>query len=202
MVIAKQTNGKNYFTIWYWFRLSPSYPHTKKPGWAGRGNMESTPKSESELIDQILREAEQGWVGLMRDTPDDYQAAVEKAKRLGLLKAVSKSSFEITNEGYDALEMGGFDKWNEERRRRKSPQPPSINVGGHAVIGDNNSGVNQSRDFLNNASPITQNATPSEKPADNPIKKSDHTSWDKLKYIAGISAAIAAIIGLVKACMS
>jgi hypothetical protein len=68
----------------------------------------------------------------------------------------------------------------------------------NSVVGDNNSGVIQGRDFLNNSSP-TINTTPQH---DQPKQKAptmSHTFWDKVKYISVIVGGVSAlIIGLGK----
>ncbi len=151
-------------------------------------------QKESGLIDQVLNDAQEHYISLMRDTPPDYQKAVEKAKRHGLLKAVSKTSYELTDEGYSALDLGGFDFWKEHRAQKERSQYNQIHVGGNAVIGDGNMGVDQSRDSKNQSPTLPISQQPKAIPNPKPIKTSDHTIWDKVKYISAIVGAIGALV--------
>ncbi|QDK80882.1 hypothetical protein EXU85_20605 [Spirosoma sp. KCTC 42546] len=156
-------------------------------------------KNESELIDKILEEGQNNYLSTDRSTPDDYEKAFQKARRLGLLQAASKNSFELSKEGERAYELGGVENWKKEKEDEKKRHSIHIS-GGNAVIGNNNSGNSQGRDFLNSQSPtFITSKHPSAIPENNPIKKSDHSIWDKIKYISGIAAALAALIGLLVA---
>ncbi|GAA4448673.1 hypothetical protein GCM10023189_06880 [Nibrella saemangeumensis] len=152
---------------------------------------------ESELINQILKDGQERWITPTRSTPKDYQQAIQKAKRYGLLKAVSKDSFEVTEEGQKAFDLGGFDRWKEIWDHSSQSRYDSIIIGGNVVIGNNNSDVTQGHN-LSKSSPIntvTQQSQHSEKS----IKKSEHSAWDKIKYISVIVGGLSAlIVGLAK----
>lgn len=50
---------------------------------------------------------------------------------------------------------------------------------------------------LDSLSPAIKNAAQSDQPKQRPIKKSDHSIWDKIKYISGIVGAIGVVIGAI-----
>lgn len=118
----------------------------------------------------------------------------------------SEKAIALTPKGVEVFKRGGWKKYLvafKEQEMKKKPQTDktSVVVNGTAVIGNNNSHIYQERD-LNNLSP-TRNIPPQQaQPSPNPIKKTDHGIWDKIKYISviigGLGAALAASISNAK----
>lgn len=91
----------------------------------------------SEEIDQILHDAEDGYAAhLTRGSSNEYEKAFAKVLRHGLVKPISKSSYELTLEGEKAIELGGFDNWKKHKEQQELQRHAHIHVsGGNAVIG-------------------------------------------------------------------
>ncbi len=102
----------------------------------------------SEQINQILHDAEEGYAAHpTRGSSNEYEKAFAKVLRYGLVKPISKDSYELTLEGEKAIELGGFDSWKKYKAQQESQRYANIHVsGGNAVIGNHNSGVAQAQD--------------------------------------------------------
>jgi hypothetical protein len=98
---------------------------------------------ESNWIDKILTDARQGVVVHIRANSDEYEAAIDKAIAYNL---ITNNTHRLTEKGYKAIEVGGFDNWITYREQREAEQQRSISVSGNAVIGNNKSGVFQGQD--------------------------------------------------------
>lgn len=98
---------------------------------------------ELNWIDKVLADARQGVVVRIRANTDEYEAAIDKAIAYNL---ITDKSHRLTEKGYKAIEVGGFNNWIEYREQRESEQQRGISVSGNAVIGNNNSGVFQGQD--------------------------------------------------------
>lgn len=102
----------------------------------------------SEEIDRILHDAEDGYAAHpTRGSSNEYERAFAKVLRHGLVKPVSKDSYELTLEGERTIELGGFDNWKKHKEQQELQRHAHIHVsGGNAVIGNNNLGVVQGQD--------------------------------------------------------
>lgn len=95
------------------------------------------------MIDKVLTDARQGIVVRIRANSDEYEAAIDKAIAY---KLITDNTHRLTEKGYKAIEVGGFDDWITCREQREVEQQKGISVSGNAVIGNNNSGVLQGQD--------------------------------------------------------
>ncbi|GAB3890049.1 hypothetical protein [Spirosoma agri] len=102
----------------------------------------------SEHIDQILHDAEEGYVAHpTRGSSNEYEKAFDKLVRHGLVKPISKDSYELTLEGEKAIEFGGFENWKKHKEEKESHRHNNIHVsGGNTIIGSHNSGVIQAQE--------------------------------------------------------
>jgi hypothetical protein len=98
---------------------------------------------ESNWIDKVLTDARQGVVVRIRANSEEYEAAIDKALAY---KLITDNTHRLTEKGYKAIKLGGFDKWITYREQRKVEEQKGISVSGNAVIGNNNSGVFQGQD--------------------------------------------------------
>ena len=155
----------------------------------------------SEQIDEFLIKIQNGrLVFLVEESPAIECQAIDKALEYELIKKEG-DFYRLRQQGNKAIKAGGFDKWEQENERRENERSniTSINVSGHAIIGNNNSGNTQGSSFrdLNNLSPTTKNTSQENQSVHSSKTKTDHSIWDKIKYISvvvgGICAAIAAI---------
>ncbi|SOD97640.1 hypothetical protein [Spirosoma fluviale] len=101
----------------------------------------------SEQIDEILiYVAEGGYIGISNDTPDLYRKAVSKMKALGLI-VPRANTYDLTDKGYDAIEVGGYEKWRELIAKREAElKNPLVKID-NSIFGNNNSGNNVGQDF-------------------------------------------------------
>jgi len=95
-----------------------------------------------------------------------------------------------------AIESGNPIEYMEEWREEQKPKP-SI-YADNSIVGDNNAGnhLSQGRDFLNSLSPtintVPQQAQPKQKP-----DTTNHTFWDKAKYISVIIGGLAGLAAMI-----
>ena len=121
--------------------------------------------TKSELIDKVLENAKNGQAVLARDTPDDYSEALNEAEERKFIRDTG-SGYRLTSTGRDVLDLGGFDKWREHKNKiQENATKPLFSVGNNAIIGDNNSGNNQGRDFFD-----LPQSQPETKPTTNPVQ--------------------------------
>jgi hypothetical protein len=155
--------------------------------------------TESEIIDEILSFKSEGYKAAPHGvSSEDYNQAFESAIEHGLINHFTRAHYELTSEGKQAVRLGGVDKWLEFKERHNAGNPNNSNtINFHAPV--TGSVVNQDsplRDlkYQSPIVPISQpvNATPNEKP----IKKSDHTIWDKIKYVSGVIVGVGSIAAL------
>ncbi|OIN60587.1 hypothetical protein [Arsenicibacter rosenii] len=97
---------------------------------------------ESKWIDKVLTDARQGVVVRIRANTREYEAAIDKAIAFNL---ISGTNYRLTEKGYKAIEVGGFDNWIQYMEQREVERR-GILVNGNAVIGNNNFGVLQGQD--------------------------------------------------------
>ena len=150
----------------------------------------------SEQIDEILKAKveHQELMFLTKDSAILYRQAIDKMKAYGLITPRG-NTYDLTQNGYDAYESRSFDKWLQDYTIRQSP----ISIS-NAIIGDNNVGNVQGRDFRDNQSPIlTISQAEKDIPSPKPQKKSDHTIWDKVKYVSGVVVGIGSLCTLIAA---
>ncbi|WP_420150347.1 hypothetical protein [Spirosoma sp.] len=153
--------------------------------------------TQSEQIDEILDDLNNGeLIALHNDVTDLFRNAVKKSIAFDLITPYS-NTYRLTQKGYQCIEAGGFDNWRELVSKQEHDKKGSIRVSGNAIIGDNNTGVTQGRDFLNSESPTIKNNPQQNQPVANATKKSDHTIWDKIKYVSVIIGGLGAAIGTI-----
>lgn len=157
--------------------------------------------TESEIIDEILRVGRDGTKAAPAGVSDErYDQAFEQAIEDGLINHLTRAHYVLTSEGKRAIKLGGYDKWKAFKEKQNAPQNASVHIG-NAIIGNNNTGNTQGSDLreLNNQSSAINVAPQQAQPRENPIKKSDHSIWDKIKYVSVIvGGASALILGLAK----
>ncbi|GAB3494278.1 hypothetical protein [Spirosoma knui] len=150
----------------------------------------------SERIDKLLNDTanEDYWLLTLED-PDNQYPVLQRAAAYGLI-IINEHTYELTQKGHEALRAGGFEKWLKLIEHQNKPNQ-NIHVGG-PVIGSQIGHGSSLRD-LNSQSPAINAAPQQAQPRENPIKKSDHSIWDKIKYVSVIVGGVSAlIVGLAK----
>lgn len=68
----------------------------------------------SQKMDFILKTIDKNrWISFSKDdTPDTFKAK-DKLRAFGLIERHGKLSWQLTDEGYKAIELGGFAKWQK-----------------------------------------------------------------------------------------
>jgi hypothetical protein len=142
------------------------------------------------LLDELLFKAQNGPADHPEVRTIDYNDTFEFLRHEKLAKPRSKTNYELLPEGKMAVIKGGYSTWKEENKSQSS-----FHISGsNNIIGSNNSNKNQGRDFLNSESPTIKNSPQSTQTSAKASNKSDHSVWDKIKYISVIIGGIAALI--------
>ena len=77
--------------------------------------------TEDDLItiemENILKNIDQNrWISFSKSDTDETFKAKDKLRAFGLIERHGKLSWQLTEEGYKAIELGGFFKWKKQRR--------------------------------------------------------------------------------------
>lgn len=68
---------------------------------------------------------ENRWIAFSKTDSADLYKAKDKLRAYGLIERHSKLSWQLTKEGYKAVELGGFDQWiqNQNKKTLKKELP-------------------------------------------------------------------------------
>ena len=106
---------------------------------------------------------------------------------------LSNYSFYLTENGLDAIELGGYEKWIENRKATNNPQP--IIQNNLTINGNNNQGIVQDSELKESLFLFGQTHIPL---IESSSRKKSQEFWDKAKTIATILAFLTAVIGIFK----
>ena len=149
--------------------------------------------AENEVLNKI---AEQGMIANVKSTPEHWSIAIEKLKAHGLITDVQQRYiYKLTQEGYKAVSLGGFNGWLESVNKRESQSRTGITVAGNALIGNNNSGNNVGQDFevFPQIQPITSPSQYANQSSTHEVKvsKAQFIFWLFSAFASGIAVGIA-----------
>jgi len=84
-----------------------------------------------EEIDKILFEInEKGFIGFTKDTPVQEIKAKQRLVRLELIKPKSKYSYDLTDKGQEAVDLGGYETWlkKQQTENQKNDQIKDLTI--------------------------------------------------------------------------
>lgn len=108
-----------------------------------------------EDIDKIIYEInETGYLATHKDWEGSHQALL-KLEAENIIQNKGRNDYYLTKNGYKVIELGGYEKWLEFLNKQEKKSSISI-VGDNAVIGNNNSNLNQGHNLglLNSNKPV------------------------------------------------
>ncbi|WOI23482.1 hypothetical protein [Nonlabens ulvanivorans] len=96
-------------------------------------------------MNELLRDIDKNrWISLSKDSPKKIFKAKDKLRAFGLIERQGKYSWRLTQSGYEAVELGGFDEWlaqNKTDKNQKLEQTynaKNINVNNNNQSNENN----------------------------------------------------------------
>ena len=74
----------------------------------------------------ILTEIDKNrWIAFSKDDSTEIFKAKDKLRAFGLIERHGKLSWQLTGEGYKAVELGGFDQWADHNKIKESVESRS-----------------------------------------------------------------------------
>lgn len=71
-------------------------------------------------LDEILFEIEEkGVISFSKDTHRNMMNAKQRLLRLGLITAKSEYSYDLTDKGQEAVDLGGYEAWIKQNKEEK-----------------------------------------------------------------------------------
>lgn len=96
----------------------------------------------TEKMDYILTTIDQNrWISFSKDDSPETFKAKDKLRAFGLIERHGKYSWQLTEEGYKAVEMGGFKPWHDNR---KTTNESGVRIDTVSIISGNRNKVDQS----------------------------------------------------------
>jgi predicted transcriptional regulator len=144
-------------------------------------------RSMKEDIDRIIYEInESGYLATHKDWEGSLQALL-RLEAENIIQNKGRNDYYLTKNGYKVIELGGYEKWLEFLNKQEKKSSISI-VGDNAVIGNNNSNLNQGHKL---------GLLDSKKPVEN-LKEKDVTEikMSKAQFIFWLFTAFTSGIGV------
>lgn len=79
-----------------------------------------------EEIDKVLNQInEKRWISLSKSSPDIVFKAKDVLRAYKLIERQGELSWRLTEEGYKAIDLGGFENW-KKTQLKNNPKPPIV----------------------------------------------------------------------------